>query len=93
MSEHYCGCCGRQLGAGTRTDPMWCADCKKHLIRAPWWMYPPWQRTYFAQYGTDCPFHERTPMCSVCWRPVTFAAVRRGDHRCAHCVAAGRHPS
>lgn len=41
----------------------------------------------------QCTDPERTPMCSVCWRPVTFAAVRRGDHRCAHCVAAGRHPS
>lgn len=40
---------------------MWCADCKKHLIRAPWWMYPPWQRTYFAQYGTDCPFQVGSP--------------------------------
>ena len=50
----YCGCCGREIGAGTRTDPEWCADCKPHLRRGP--LFAPWQRTYFAQHGKDCPW-------------------------------------
>ena len=48
----YCGCCGREIGAGTRTDPEWCADCKPHLRCGP--LFAPWQRTYFAQHGKDC---------------------------------------
>lgn len=61
MTEHFCGCCGREIGAGTRTDPLWCADCKPH-VRAGGWLLAPWDRTYFAQFKTDCPYqvdHEK----------------------------------
>lgn len=44
-----CGCCGRIISHGN-----WCSDCLKHISansRAPMW-----ERTYFAQFQTECPF-------------------------------------
>lgn len=45
-----CGCCGREL---KRDVGGWCPDCAKHLLPAN---VPPWDRTYFAQFGKPCPF-------------------------------------
>ena len=43
----YCGCCGVELVGGD----MWCVHCRSHVL-----VYgAPWDRTYFAQYGKECP--------------------------------------
>lgn len=52
--EHFCGCCGEQIGAGTRSDPSWCARCKPHI--KGYTDAPLWDRTYFAQHKQPCPF-------------------------------------
>lgn len=49
--EFYCGCCGRQIGE----RELWCRDCTAHVKHTS---EPIWERTYFAQYGKDCPFTE-----------------------------------
>lgn len=44
----FCGCCGRD----TRTaDYNFCADCLTHCLNRGL----PWDRTYYAQHGTNCP--------------------------------------
>jgi hypothetical protein len=57
----YCGCCGRECKGE------WCADCKAHLRQLT--LRPglgcaldnaPWERTYYAQFGEDCPYQETT---------------------------------
>lgn len=59
MSErHYCGCCGNAIGAGTRSDPLWCARCKPHIATGPVPTAPE-DRTHFAQTGRDCPWQVR----------------------------------
>jgi hypothetical protein len=57
--EHWCGCCGVQIGRGSTTDPLWCARCKPH-IRTGTSVLPigPWDRTYFAQHRQPCPYQE-----------------------------------
>jgi hypothetical protein len=51
--RHHCGCCGNEIGAGTRTDPEWCARCKPHIANG---QRPAWEKTHFAQTGRDCPY-------------------------------------
>jgi len=46
----YCGCCGRKTGAAD-----WCPDCLPHIAT----FGPAWERTWFAQHGTRCPFEPR----------------------------------
>jgi hypothetical protein len=46
----HCGCCGRPI-----SNQEWCTDCAKHLLPYQRGL-PPWDRTYFAQHGKDCPF-------------------------------------
>ena len=47
-TEYFCGCCGR----GLPTVGIWCEDCLQHVVASN---RPPWERTYFAQHGVDCP--------------------------------------
>ena len=64
--ESFCGCCGREV----RDDLLWCHDCLSHLLpyQDEFDHYVPlWDRTWFFQYGTECPF---THDCIVC-RPNT----------------------
>jgi hypothetical protein len=57
----YCGCCGNETGPSMRSDPDWCIHCRSHVlphrdkITGNW--TPPWERTWFAQTATDCPYH------------------------------------
>ena len=44
----YCGCCGNEIPYGE-----WCLRCTQHLLPKG---IPDWERTWFAQHGTDCPF-------------------------------------
>lgn len=49
---NYCGCCGNAL---TDLDPYpWCLRCKPHIKLEG--KVVPWERTYFAVTGTDCPY-------------------------------------
>lgn len=48
--ENFCGCCGRSHKSG---DIHWCKDCLAHVRPARYGA--PWERTYFAQHGKDCP--------------------------------------
>lgn len=50
----YCGCCGNEIGNSTRSDPLWCRWCKPHIKGHT--DAPIWERTYFAQHKSDCPF-------------------------------------
>ena len=43
----HCGCCGAPI-----TNTEWCLCCTQHVGPAH---LPPWERTWFAQYGTECP--------------------------------------
>lgn len=45
----YCGCCGRE---NTGPDESWCPDCVPHVNAAG----APWERTYLARTGHECPF-------------------------------------
>jgi len=47
----FCGCCGRPAVGD------WCLECRAHLLSALG--RAPWDRTYYAQHGTDCPFTEK----------------------------------
>jgi hypothetical protein len=47
----YCGCCGRESSNSEIANP-WCRDCRDHVLVHG----APWERTYFAQHGADCPF-------------------------------------
>lgn len=61
MAErHYCGCCGDEIGAGTRSDPLWCDRCKVHVKGPGPYGTPAWDRTWFAQTKTDCPYQVGT---------------------------------
>ena len=45
----YCGCCGNEIeGRGE-----WCKDCLTHIVDT---YRAPWDNTYYAQYGEECPF-------------------------------------
>lgn len=46
----HCGCCGNPIAE----NDIWCAKCSKpgHLLKRGY-LY---ERTWFAQFGTDCPF-------------------------------------
>lgn len=46
---NYCGCCGREMPAWRE----WCADCEPHVLTGS---LPPWEKTYYARYGRECPF-------------------------------------
>jgi hypothetical protein len=43
----HCGCCGEP----TDQTAEWCTGCAEHVLKAGY----PWDRTWFAQYGVDCP--------------------------------------
>ena len=45
----HCGCCGEPIPYGE-----WCAVCMEHLLPEKPGLAP-WDRTWFAQHGTDCP--------------------------------------
>jgi hypothetical protein len=47
--EDFCGCYGRDL-----TDGQWCDLCWPHVAHRS--VSQPWENTYFAQHGEDCPF-------------------------------------
>lgn len=51
--ESYCGCCGTEIQHGD-----WCLKCSQHLLPANRGL-PIWERTYFAQFGKDCPYQEK----------------------------------
>lgn len=49
----FCGCCGREMGVGcVRGDSLFCEDCYAHIGKVG----PAWERTWFGQWGTDCPY-------------------------------------
>ena len=43
-----CGCCGREALNGS----LWCVACIEHVGS----LGAPWDRTYFALHGHDCPY-------------------------------------
>jgi len=49
----HCGCCGNPI-----SNMQWCVPCSKHLLPEKQGLAP-WDRTWFAQYGTDCPNEDR----------------------------------
>lgn len=53
-NEDYCGCCGRivDVQVSSLNDP-WCSQCTKHVLQNG---AAPWDRTYLAQHGVDCPY-------------------------------------
>jgi len=53
--DAYCGCCGRRSGEGSDPTFFWCAKCRKHVLDYG----PPWEKTYYAQRGKDCPFSQK----------------------------------
>lgn len=52
-ADDYCGCCGR-----LSPDYLFCEACHQHVAREGHL----WERTWFAQHGTDCPFQESPPV-------------------------------
>jgi hypothetical protein len=54
LSPDYCGCCGQPAGAGG--DALWCEPCRDHVGAVG----HPWDRTFFALTGAECPFQVRT---------------------------------
>ena len=58
--ESFCGCCGRQIKADLWFEAyLWCKECIEHLLpREGRCVNGPWDRTYHAQYGKDCPYSE-----------------------------------
>jgi hypothetical protein len=48
MTATWCGCCGREV-----FDAEWCPDCVQHVVQGGY--APPWDRTWLAQTGWDCP--------------------------------------
>ena len=57
--EWFCGCCGADLGH-SREILQWCEACEAHLAPEVFPVLgcptPAWDRTWFAQHGTDCPY-------------------------------------
>ncbi|WP_447978106.1 hypothetical protein [Candidatus Nitrospira bockiana] len=53
--RNYCPCCSREIARRREV----CRACEGHL--APDDGRPPWERTYFAVHGKDCPYQ---------WHPV-----------------------
>lgn len=54
----FCGCCGNEISE----DLLWCNQCMGHLLpdRDDQDHYRcMWDRTWFAQHGTECPVNER----------------------------------
>jgi predicted amidophosphoribosyltransferase len=51
----FCGCCGNPNDG---LDANFCARCLPHIkpFKKAWGDLQPWERTYFAQHGQDCPF-------------------------------------
>jgi len=60
----YCGCCGREVFDSASLFA-WCAQCLSHLAQPA--SNPPWERTYYAQHGKDCPFQEELKGESAEW--------------------------
>lgn len=58
MSKCYCGCCGME----EVTTNLFCHKCSKHIkpidTNFPYGAYEnkPHNRTYFAQFGKECPY-------------------------------------
>ena len=48
----FCGCCGRVC----RNEAEWCFKCRGHVVQDADLRLPPWERTFGAQHGTDCPY-------------------------------------
>ena len=58
----FCGCCGVAIaGARFEVAQMWCDNCAGHVLPDPQWSDASW----FAQFGTDCPFAEVNPPALV----------------------------
>lgn len=56
--QNYCGCCGNEIGRSTRSDPLWCNRCARHVARSyrGYTRLAPWEQTYRARTGEPCPF-------------------------------------
>lgn len=56
----FCGCCGRAVRGSyldsEREPGDWCSQCITHLGKKG----APWERTYFALHGADCPWQVAT---------------------------------
>ena len=52
MNEAFCGCCGCEISFGD-----WCLRCQQHVMERG---APPWDRTYMAQPGVECPYADVT---------------------------------
>lgn len=66
--EWFCGCCGRDILDATTPATeggMWCPECAGHVLPGGTAIFGcgphPWDRTWFAQYGTDCPHQVGAP--------------------------------
>ena len=56
MDRSYCGCCSGDLD-DSRSD--WCNRCHPHVLsdtRPDRTFRPQYDRTYFAQFGRECPY-------------------------------------
>jgi len=49
-SGDYCGCCGNPCRGE------FCLKCRPHIAPQLGSRLHAWERTYFAQHHTDCPF-------------------------------------
>jgi hypothetical protein len=72
-SGSYCGCCGRMCGSGD-----WCDDCRPHLLAGN---LPPWEKTYFARYRSECPFTPPVGSPDSAWDARSVPVSVRDDNR------------
>jgi hypothetical protein len=50
--DDYCGCCGNEIS--DRLSSLWCERCRGHI--GQFTSGHPWEKTYAAMHGEDCPF-------------------------------------
>jgi hypothetical protein len=50
VDASFCGCCGNAAEGDDLI--IWCVRCQGHVTDRG----QPWDRTWFAQHGTDCPY-------------------------------------
>jgi hypothetical protein len=55
----FCRCCARRVTLEGRSVPLWCRDCRQHIIDGD--RLGPEERNYEAQYGIACPFRHDEP--------------------------------
>ena len=51
VEQTFCGCCG------TLSKGEFCVKCRQHVLPINGNRHA-WERTYFAQFGQDCPYQD-----------------------------------